>query len=80
MGYVPRSHLLIVGGENGFLALLDPADGRQVARMQGQEGSVFTPGFSADGSLMAALSGLTTVRVYALPSGRPVSHAIRYGS
>ena len=80
MGYVPRSHLLIVGGENGFLALLDPADGRQVARMQGQEGSVFTPGFSADGRLMAALSGLTTVRVYALPSGRPVSHAIRYGS
>ena len=39
-----------------------------------------TPGFSADGRVMAALSGLTTVRVYALPSGRPLSEAIRYGT
>ena len=29
---------------------------------------------------MVALSGLTTVRVYALPSGRPLSEAIRYGT
>ena len=72
MGYVPRSNLLVVGGENGFLALFDPATGRELTRLQGQSGDVVTPGFSADGRLMAALSGLDTVRVYALPSGRPV--------
>ena len=79
MGYVPRSRLLVVGGEEGFLALMNPRAGRTIKRLASHRGPVFTPSFSADGRLLAALSDLDTVAVYALPSGRPVSRAIRYG-
>ena len=54
------------------------APGRTLKRLQGHRGPVVTPGFSADGRLMAALSDLNTVGVYALPSGRPISRTLRY--
>ena len=56
MGYVPRSRLLVVGGDDGFLALVDPRRGQVVKRLAGQRDTVYTPSFSADGRLMATAS------------------------
>ena len=78
MGWVPHSDLIAVGGNDGFLALVDPLRGRVVRRLYGHAAhartgnaaGVFTPGFSADGRLMVTGADDGTVRVWALPSGR----------
>jgi WD40 repeat protein len=88
MGYVPRGRLLVVGGDDGFLALVDPRRGAIVKRLPGhgatdpgeggEDARVFTPSFSADGRLMATASRNGIVRLWALPSGRPVGRPLRY--
>ena len=35
MGYVPGGRLLVVGGDDGFLALVDPRRGTLVQRLRG---------------------------------------------
>ena len=50
---------------------VDPVDG-------GEDAGVFTPSFSADGRLMATASRNGIVRLWALPSGRPVGRPLRY--
>ena len=49
MGYVPGGRLLVVGGDEGFIALVDPHRGKIVERLPGHSDTVFTPGISADG-------------------------------
>jgi WD40 repeat protein len=78
MGYVPRGRLLVVGGDGGFLALVDAHRGAIVKRLVGHRDSVYTPSFSADGHLMATASADGVVRLWALPSGRPVGRPMRY--
>jgi DNA-binding SARP family transcriptional activator/WD40 repeat protein len=84
MGYVPRVGLLVVGGDNGFLALVDPRRGQIVRRLPGHRDTVLTPSFSADGRLMATASDDQgdrkdgVVRLWALPSGEPVERPLRY--
>jgi WD40 repeat protein len=75
MAYVPGGELLAVGGDDGFLALVDPRRGRIVKRLPGQRDSVYTPSFSDDGRLMATGS-VDRVRLYALPSGRSVGRPL----
>ena len=74
MGYVPALARCSPSAARtaSWRSSIRRAGGRSSA-CRGRSGNVVTPGFSADGRLMAALSGLSTVRVYALPSGRPVS-------
>jgi WD40 repeat protein len=76
MGYVPGGRLLVVGGEDGSLALVDPRRGEILKRLPGHRHTVFTPSFSADGRLMATASGFDTVRLHALPSGRPIGRPL----
>ena len=86
IGFVPGGRLLAVGGDNGFLALVDPWRGEIVKRLVGHRPNartafahgVFTPSFAADGHLMATTADDNTVRLWALPSGRPVGSALRY--
>ena len=75
IGYVPGGTLLAVGGEDGFLALVDPRRGTIVKRLSGQRNSAYTPSFSADGRLMATVS-IDRLRLYALPSGRPLGQPL----
>ena len=75
IGYVPGSRRLVVGGDNGFLALVDPQRGTILRRLPGHRDMVFT--FTADGRLMATASGFDAVRLYALPSGQPVGRPLR---
>ena len=77
MGYVPGGRLLVVGGDEGFLALVDPHRGKIVKRLPGHRDTVFTPGISADGRLMAVASGFDTVRLHSLPSGRRTGRPLR---
>ncbi|WP_028066982.1 nSTAND1 domain-containing NTPase [Solirubrobacter soli] len=79
MGFVPHSRLLVVGEDDGYFNVVD-IDRRQVIlRRRAAASRVFTPGFSADGRLMvtAAADG-GVVRLWAMPSGRPVSPPLRY--
>jgi WD40 repeat protein len=86
MGWVPHSDLIAVGGNDGFLALVDPLRGRVVRRLYGHAAhartgnanGVFTPGFSADGRLMVTGADDGTVRVWALPSGREVGAPMKF--
>jgi WD40 repeat protein len=78
MGYVPGGRLLVVGGDNGFLALVDPRVGRIVKRLRGHRGTVVTPTFSADGRLMAttSLRAGSDIILWALPSGKPIARPL----
>jgi DNA-binding SARP family transcriptional activator/WD40 repeat protein len=84
MAYAPRGGLLVIGGDNGFLALVDPRRGQIVQRLRGHRDTVFTLSFSADGRLMATASDDFNdrkggvVRLWALPSGAPIDRSLRY--
>jgi WD40 repeat protein len=80
MGYVPGDGLLVVGGDDGFLALVDPRRGKLIKRLPGHRGALLTPSFSADGRLMATAStGLDeTVLLWALRSGQPVARPVHF--
>jgi WD40 repeat protein/DNA-binding SARP family transcriptional activator len=71
IAYMPGGRLLVVGGDNGFLVLVEPGSGRRVKRLAGHRGTVLAPSFSADGRLMATLSGGDSVKLWSLRSGRP---------
>jgi WD40 repeat protein len=70
MGYLPGG-LLVVGGEEGYLALVDPERGELVRRLRGHGGWVIPPSFSADGRLMVTVSP-DTLLLWRLRSGEPV--------
>jgi WD40 repeat protein len=81
IGFVPGSHLLVVGGEYGSLALVDADRGQVVKQLHGHPAHyssrgtvtpnvIWTPGLSADGSLLATASKEGTVRLWSLPEGR----------
>jgi WD40 repeat protein len=71
VAYVPRTGLLAVGGDHGFLALTDPRSGRIVTTLPGHDGTVLTPSFSADGQLMASVAAGDRVLLRSLRAGRP---------
>jgi WD40 repeat protein len=76
LAYAPRSPLLVVGGDNGFLALVDPVRGKLVTRLRGHGGPLYTPSFSADGRLMATASSEAII-LWDLRSGEPVARPVR---
>jgi WD40 repeat protein/DNA-binding SARP family transcriptional activator len=90
LAYVPRSPLLVVGGDNHFpsrgggpspsdpfLALVDPVHGKLVTRPRSHDGPEYQPSFSADGRLMATTSGDGSVILWDLRSGKPVAREVR---
>jgi WD40 repeat protein len=79
IGFVPGSHLMVVGGENGFLALVDTDRRRVLRRLRGHRGYIWTPGISADGKLLATGSDDNTVRLWSLPDGRPLGGPLPVG-
>jgi WD40 repeat protein/DNA-binding SARP family transcriptional activator len=70
MRFLPRSHLLAVGGFGGFLAIVDADSGRIRTRLRGHTGAIYTPGISADGRLMITGSSDGTIHTWSLPDGR----------
>jgi WD40 repeat protein/DNA-binding SARP family transcriptional activator len=78
VAYVPRTGLLAVGGDYGFLALTDPRSGRIVATLPGHHGTVLTPSFSADGQLMASVAAGDRVLLRSLRAGRPTGRPRAY--
>jgi WD40 repeat protein/DNA-binding SARP family transcriptional activator len=74
LAYVPRGRLLMVAGDHGFLALVDPSRGTLVKQLRGQRGTLLATSFSADGRLLVSTSAAPAnpVVVWALPSGRRV--------
>jgi WD40 repeat protein len=89
IGFVPGSHLLVVGGAYGSVALVDADRGRVVERLHGHaaryrtrgtvtDNPIWTPGISADGSLLATASKDGTVRFWSLPDGRARGAPLRF--
>jgi WD40 repeat protein len=77
IGFVPHSHLLVVGGHSGFLALVDVQRGTVTTRLTGHRGAIYAPSLSADGRLLATASDDRTVRLWTLPGGRPLGDPLR---
>ncbi len=78
MAYVPRSQLLVIGGDDGFVALFDPGRGKLIKALPGHRGPLRTPSFSADGRLMATVAGYDVVLVWTLKAGQPLGRPRRY--
>jgi WD40 repeat protein len=89
IGFVPGSHLLVVGGSYGSVALVDADRGQVVKRLRGHparyssrgkvtDNPIWTPGMSADGSLLATASKDGTVRLWSLPDGRAQGAPLRF--
>jgi WD40 repeat protein/DNA-binding SARP family transcriptional activator len=84
MGFVPHSRLLVVGDSKGFLALVETDRQQVIWRHRAHRHGIFTPSFSSDGRLMATASDDFSdrddgvVRLWALPSGRPVGPPLRF--
>jgi WD40 repeat protein/DNA-binding SARP family transcriptional activator len=78
LGYWPRTRLLVVGGDNGFLALVDPVRRKRVT-LRGHSGPLYPLSFSADGRLMATTSPEAII-LWTLRSGQPVARPVRSSS
>jgi WD40 repeat protein len=89
MAFVPGSHLLVVGGTYGSVALVDADRGQVVKRLRGHAATgdyggnelpnpIWTPGLSAHGNLLATASKDGVVRLWSLPDGRPHGAPLRF--
>jgi WD40 repeat protein len=89
IGFVPGSHLVVVGGEYGSVSLVDADRGQVIKRLDGHPAKysfrgtvtpndIWTPGISADGSLLATASKDGMVRLWSLPEGRPRGAPLRF--
>jgi WD40 repeat protein len=78
LAFVPGGRLLAVGGDDGYLALLD-LDSGAVQRLRGHRKSeVLAPTFSADGRRMLTVSPFDTIQLWTLRDGRPAGAPRRY--
>ena len=78
IGFVPGGHRLVVGGPEGFLAIVDADRDEVLQRLRGHRGAIYTPGISADGRLLATGSDDNTVRLWSLPDGQPLGAPLRF--
>ena len=79
LAFVPRSHLLVVSGPKGFLAVADADSGRVLERLHGHRADVLAPAVSGDGRLLVTGSDDATVRLWSLPTMRAVGAPLRFG-
>ena len=78
IGFLPGSHRLVVGGPEGFLAIVDADRGEVQQRLRGHRGAIYNPSVSADGRLLATGIDDNTVRLWSLPDGRPLGARLRF--
>jgi WD40 repeat protein len=77
LAFVPHGGPLVVGGDDGRLALFDPRRGTLLQRLRGQHGGQVRISLSADGSRMATLSGQDSFALWALRDGRVAGPPVR---
>jgi DNA-binding SARP family transcriptional activator/WD40 repeat protein len=70
IGFVPRSHLVVVADEVGHLALLDADAGRVRWRVNAHDGFIPTPGISAEGRLIVTIGEDGVVLFSSLRDGK----------
>ena len=94
IGFLPGSHRLVTGDQNGLVAVVDVDRGRVVRRLRGDSQDILGGSISADGRLLATVGGevsasdrnsLTlgddsSVRLWSLPQQRPLGAAWRFRS
>ena len=90
MAFMPGSHLLVVGGSYGSVALVDVDRGTVVKRLERAcertfsyrgkttANPILTPGMSADGRLVATCSSDGVVRFWSMPDGRPLGAPLHF--
>ena len=89
IGFVPGTHLLVVGSSYGGVALVDADRAAVVKRLRGHpknehfpggvsDNRIWTPGVSADGRLLATTSSDGTVNIWSLPDGRRLGAPIEF--
>jgi DNA-binding SARP family transcriptional activator/WD40 repeat protein len=70
IGFVPRTHLVVVADEVGHLALLDADAGRVRWRVNAHDGFIPTPGISAEGRLIVTIGDDGVVLFSSLRDGK----------
>jgi WD40 repeat protein len=70
LAFLPRGGPLVVGGDDGYLALYDARSGVRLQRLRGQYGPEVRISLSADGSRMATLSGQDSIALWTLRHDR----------
>ena len=70
---------LVVGGENGYLALVDARSGRVRARLRGHHDVVLSPATSADGATIASTGTDGTLRLWDTRTARALGAPIALG-
>ena len=89
IGFVPGTHLLVVGSSYGGVALVDADRAAVVKRLRGHpkndhypggvtDNRIWTPGVSADGRLLATTSSDGTVNIWSLPDGHRLGAPIEF--
>jgi WD40 repeat protein len=75
MAFIPGTPLLAIGGDRGYLALVDYGRGTIVRRLEGLSDPVVDPSVSADGRILIASAQSDNVLIWRLrdgaPTGRP---------
>ena len=76
--FSPDDRWLAVSKGGSVVRVLDLRDGHLVTELRGHQRDVLFLSFSADGSLLASASADKTVRLWRLPSGKPVGPPLEH--
>ena len=79
IGFVPGSHLFMVGGQNGLVAVVDADRGAVIRRLRADRRDISGGSIDRSGRLMATFSE-KAVRLWSLPEERPLGAPLRYPS
>jgi WD40 repeat protein len=79
IGFVPGSHLFMVGGRNGLIAVVDIDRRRVVRRLRADRRNIYGGSISAAGRLFATVRP-HAVRLWSLAGERPLGSPLRFPS
>ena len=72
LAYSPDGRVLASSGDDALIHLWDPTTGKELKRLDGHKGPVWTIAFSPDGDRLASGGNDCTIRIWRVASGKEV--------